>query len=118
MQERLQQRKQKQTLPCLNAIYFLRFYLFIHERHTQRERQRPRQREKQAPRGEPEAGFDPGTPGSCPGLKAAAQPLSPPRALNVTLEWRRKLITGAVKMLGSHTGEDKAFTTLAKTASD
>ena len=51
--------------------YFLRFYLFIHERHTDRERQRPRQREKPAPCREPDSGLNPGSPGSCPGLKAA-----------------------------------------------
>ena len=54
------------------------FYLFIHERH--RERQKHRQREKQAPCGEPDVGFDPRIPGSCPGLKADAQPLSHPDA--------------------------------------
>ena len=43
-------------------LFFLRFYLFIHERH--RERQRHRQREKQAPHGEPNAGLNPRTPGS------------------------------------------------------
>ena len=51
--------------------FFLRFYLFIHERHTHRERQRHRQKEKQAPRREPDVGLDPGSPGSGPGLKAA-----------------------------------------------
>ena len=42
---------------------FLRIYLFIHEKH--------RQREKQAPHREPEVGLDPRSPGSRPGLKAA-----------------------------------------------
>ena len=46
--------------------FFLRFYLFIHERHTQRERQRHRQREKQDPR----------SLGSCSEQKADAEPLS------------------------------------------
>ena len=46
-------------------------YLFIHERQRERERQRHRQREKQAPCREPDTGLDPGSPGSCPGLKAA-----------------------------------------------
>ena len=55
-----------------------RFYIFIHGRH--RERERPRQREKQAPCGEPEGGLDPGTPGSRPGPKADAPPLSHPGA--------------------------------------
>ena len=40
--------------------------------------ERERQREKQAPRREPHAGLDPGSPGSGPGLKAEAQPLSHP----------------------------------------
>ena len=43
--------------------------LFIHERNT--EEQRHRQREKQAPCREPDVGLDPGSPGSCPGLKVA-----------------------------------------------
>ena len=38
---------------------------------TERERQRHRQREKQAPRREPNAGLDPGSLGSYPGLKVA-----------------------------------------------
>ena len=57
---------------------FLRFYLFIQERHTDRERQRHRQREKQAPCREPDVGLDPGPPGSRPGPKAGAEPLSHP----------------------------------------
>ena len=43
-----------------------------------RERQRHRQREKQAPCREPDVGFDPGTPGLCPGPKAGAKLLSNP----------------------------------------
>ena len=42
------------------------------------ERQRHRQRRKQAPCMEPDVGLDPGTPASCPGLKAGAKPLSHP----------------------------------------
>ena len=47
--------------------------------HTERERERERQRhkEKQAPRREPNAGLDPGSPGSGPGLKAALN-IEPP----------------------------------------
>ena len=37
-----------------------------------------RQREKQAPYWEPEVGLDPRTPGSHPGPKAGAKPLSHP----------------------------------------
>ena len=47
-------------------LFFKIFYLFIHER------QRHRQREMLAPCGELHVGLDPGSPGSRPGLKAAA----------------------------------------------
>ena len=40
--------------------------------------ERERQREKQAPCQEPDAGLDPRTPGSGPGPKAGAKPLSHP----------------------------------------
>ena len=40
------------------------------------ERQRHRQREKQTPCREPDVGLDPRTPGSHPGPKAGAKPLS------------------------------------------
>ena len=46
--------------------------------HTERQRQRHRQWEKQAPWREPDVGLDPGTPGSHPGPKAGAKPLSHP----------------------------------------
>ena len=68
-------------MPWLVSFFFVFLkiiYLFIHERHTQRERQRLRQREKQAPRREPNVRLDPRTPGSCPELKVGAQPLSHP----------------------------------------
>ena len=45
-------------------------------RERERERQRHRQREKQAPCREPDVGLNPGSPGSCPGRKAGAKPLS------------------------------------------
>ena len=59
-----------------HQIFKKRFYLFIHERHTERGRDRGRGREKQAPCREPDTGLDPGTPGSRPEPKAGAQPLS------------------------------------------
>ena len=40
-------------------------------RHRERERHRHRQKEKQAPCRELDVGLDPGSLGSCPGLKAA-----------------------------------------------
>ena len=55
--------------------FFLKIYLFIHERH--RERQRHRQREKQAPHTEPDGGLTP-ILGSHPEPKAVAEPLSHP----------------------------------------
>ena len=54
----------------IEFYFFLRVYLFIHERH--RERQRHRQREKQEPYRKSNVGLDPGTPGSCPESKADA----------------------------------------------
>ena len=50
-------------------------------RHTYTHTHRPRQREKQTPHREPDVGLDPGTPGtpgSRPGPKAGAKPLSHP----------------------------------------
>ena len=51
---------------------------FIYSWETQRERHR--QREKQAPCSKPDMGVNPGTPGSCPELKADIPLLSPPGA--------------------------------------
>ena len=58
--------------------FLKRFYLFIHERHREKEKQRHRQREKQAPCRESHVGLDPRTPGSRPEPKAEAQLLSHP----------------------------------------
>ena len=60
----------------LLVTLFLKIFIYSGETHT--ERQRHGQREKQAPCREPDVGLDPGTPGSCPELKAYAQPLSHP----------------------------------------
>ena len=54
-------------------------YLFM--RHTERGRDIGK-REEQAPCGEPDVGLDLRTPGSRTELKAGAQPLSHPEALN------------------------------------
>ena len=57
-------------------LSFKILFLFIYE--SEREKQRHRQREKQGPCWEPDAGLHPGTPGSGPGPKAGAKPLSHP----------------------------------------
>ena len=51
----------------------------------ERKRQRHMQREKQAPCWEPDVGPDPRTPGSGPGPKAGAKPLSHPRIPDHTI---------------------------------
>ena len=52
--------------PKLPLIFFFlsRFYLFIYERHRNREAERHRWREKKAPCMEPDVGLNPRTPGS------------------------------------------------------
>ena len=58
------------------SFFFFKILFLINERHRETETERERQREKQAPCREPDAGFDPGSPGSCPGPKAGAKLLS------------------------------------------
>ena len=48
----------------------------MRDTESERERQKHRQREKQDPCREPDVGLDPGSPGSGPGRKAGAKPLS------------------------------------------
>ena len=64
-------------------VLFFWKILFIHERHREGERETKTlsQRKKQAPCSEPDVGFDPGTPGSCPGPKTGTKPLSHPGVL-------------------------------------
>ena len=50
----------------------------MRDTQRERERQRHRQRKKQAPCREPDMGLDPGSAGSCLGLKAGAKLLSHP----------------------------------------
>ena len=78
------------VLSSKDSFFFLRFYLFIHERHS--ERQRHKQREKQAPCREPDVGLDPRSPGSCPGPKAGAKPLSHPGIPSAKDSWRQRFL--------------------------
>ena len=63
---------------------FLKDFIYLFMRDTEREaktgreRSRDRQREKQASCMEPDVGRDPRTPGSRPGPKADTEPLSHP----------------------------------------
>ena len=68
--------------------FFFNIYLFIHEKH--REKQRHRQKEKQALCEEPNAELDPRTLGSHPEPKADAQPLGPPGTPAGALSNRRR----------------------------
>ena len=64
----------KSLITCCLGNFIYSFFLkcfYSLETQRERERQRHRQREKQAPRREPAAGLNPGSPGSCPRLKAA-----------------------------------------------
>ena len=74
-------------MKSVDEIFFLKDFIYLFMRDTQRERegQRCRQREKQAPCREPHVGLNPGSPGSGPGLKAGTKPLSHPEILLVCL---------------------------------
>ena len=85
----------------MDSNFFKDFiYLFTIDIERERERQRHRQREKQAPCQEPDMGLDPETPGSRPGPKAGAKPLShlgmPPKAL--LKAWLPLMVPGAFLM--------------------
>ena len=58
--------------------FFLRFYLFIHDRHREREAETQAEREAGSMHREPNVGFDPGSSRSHPGPKAGAKPLRHP----------------------------------------
>ena len=54
------------------SSHFLKKILFIYSRETQREREAETQAEGEAgSMQEPDVGLDPGSSGSCPGMKAA-----------------------------------------------
>ena len=56
------------------------------------ERQRHRQREKQAPCRKPDTGLNPKTPGSCPGPRAGAKPLSHPDTPLYVFNFKKKFL--------------------------
>ena len=60
----------------------LNIFLFIYDSHRMREREREAETQEEGEADsmhrEPDVGFDPGSPGSCPGPKAGAKPLSHP----------------------------------------
>ena len=86
----------EKNLTQAHLFFFLKT-LFIHERHREREAEtQHRQREKQAPPREPDVGLSPGTPGSCPGLKAGAKPLS-----HLGCHWAHLLIIKMVQQRSS-----------------
>ena len=58
-------------IPMLDFLSFFKDFIYLFMRDTERERQRHRQREKQALCREPDAGLDPRSPGSHPGLQVA-----------------------------------------------
>ena len=59
------------VISVYHILFFLRFYLFIHDRERDAKTQAEGERKKQAPRRKPDVGLDPWSPGSRPGLKAA-----------------------------------------------
>ena len=64
----------------LHLLLFI--YLFFYDSHREREREREAETQAEGEAGsmhrEPDGGFDPGSPGSCPGPKAGAKPLRHP----------------------------------------
>ena len=65
--------KNKASSPL--PVFFLIFYLFIHDRHRKRGREAETQAEGEAGS---MPGLDPGASGSCPGPKGGVKPLSHP----------------------------------------
>ena len=79
-------------------FFFLRFYLFIIDIEREREAEtQHRQREKQAPCRKPDVGLDPRSPGSHPGRKAGAKPLSH-RGCPVLIIWAVASQSGSIQM--------------------
>ena len=72
---------------CAQDNFFFLKILYIYSWETQGERQR--QAEKQAPCREPTIGLHPGSPGSCPGPKAALNHWATQAALKTTFGYLR-----------------------------
>ena len=66
-------------------FFFLRFYLFIHDSHREREAETQAEGEAGSKHREPDVGLDPGSPGSRPGPKAGAKPLRHPGIPEITI---------------------------------
>ena len=81
------------------AFFFKILFIYSWERH--------RQREKQAPCREPNVGLDPRSPGSSPGPKADAQPLSHPGVPVFILSFHSNL-KGIGQSLKSSTSFDES----------
>ena len=58
--------------------FFFNFYLFMIVTEREREAETQSEGEAGSMHREPDVGFDPGSPGSCPGPKAGAKPLRHP----------------------------------------
>ena len=76
------------------GLFFLKDFIYLFMRGTERERQRHKQREKQALCREPDVGLHPGTPGPHPGPKAGTKLLSHPGIPNYPIfsQWDPKLV--------------------------
>ena len=75
-------------------MWFLKkSFIYLFTRDTQREAETQAEGEAGSLRGgEPDVGLDPRTPGSPPELKADAQPLSHPGALEIVLDFTKRQI--------------------------
>ena len=62
------------------------FYLFIHERHREREAETQAEGEAGSMHRDPDVGFDPGSPEPRPGPKAGAKPLRHPGIPKINLK--------------------------------
>ena len=64
--------------PFIFFIFFLNLFMIVIQREREREAETQAEGEAGSMHREPDVGFDPGSPGSCPGPKAGAKPLRHP----------------------------------------